>query len=78
YFAGDAAGGRIDGGAAPAPARRHFAGAGGRPRVVAVLTGHGLKDPDTAIKVSAAPVKVAAEFDRLERLVLGGGGHGQG
>lgn len=70
YFEGDAAGGKIDGEPAPAPVHRPFTGRGGRPEVVAVLTGNGLKDPDTAIRVSEKPVKMPAEYDRLERLVL--------
>jgi threonine synthase len=70
YFAGDAAGGRIDGAAAGAPKHAAFTGRNGRPKVVAVLTGHGLKDPDTAIKVSEAPLKIEADFARLESLVL--------
>lgn len=70
YFDGDAAGGRIDGQPMADPAHRPFSGRGGRPRVVAVLTGNGLKDPDTAIRVSQPPIRVAAEYDRLERLVL--------
>lgn len=71
YFQGDAAGGRIDGEAAPAPQHRPFTGRGHRPKVVAVLTGHGLKDPDTAIRVSVAPTKMPADFGMLEALVLG-------
>jgi threonine synthase len=39
--------------------------------VVAVLTGNGLKDPDTAIQVSDKPTKLPAEFGRLEKLILG-------
>lgn len=70
YFEGDAAGGRIDGAPATAPAHRPFTGRGGRPKVVAVLTGHGLKDPDTAIRVSTAPLKLPADYDRVEALVL--------
>jgi threonine synthase len=35
--------------------------------VVCVLTGHGLKDPDRAIAVSAKPRKVAASVDALMR-----------
>jgi len=70
YFEGSAAGGMIDGAPAPAPQHRTFTGRHYRPKVVAVLTGHGLKDPDTAIRVSEPPIKIAAEFDRLERLVL--------
>ena len=39
--------------------------------VVCTLTGHGLKDPDTAIKQSTAPVvKVAAELDEVKRAIL--------
>jgi threonine synthase len=34
-------------------------------RVVTVLTGHGLKDPDTAIKGVAAPVMIEPEIDAL-------------
>jgi len=71
YFEGDAAGGRIDGEAIAAPQHRAFTGRGRRPKVVAVLTGHGLKDPDTAIRVSEPPVKVAADYARLEGLILG-------
>jgi len=71
YFDGSAAGAMIDGGVAPAPAHRPFTGRGYRPKVVAVLTGHGLKDPDTAIRVCEPPAKIAAEYGRLERLVLG-------
>ena len=71
YFEGKAAGGLIDGGAITAPTHRPFTGKGYRPKVVAVLTGHGLKDPDTAIRVCEPPAKIAAEYGRLERLVLG-------
>ncbi len=39
-------------------------------RVVCVLTGHGLKDPETAIGVSAAPLSIPAQRDALERVVL--------
>ena len=31
--------------------------------IVCTLTGHGLKDPDTAINVSKAPIKVGADLD---------------
>lgn len=34
-------------------------------RVVCVLTGHGLKDPDTAIKGSLAPISIEARIDDL-------------
>jgi len=33
--------------------------------VVAILTGHGLKDPDRAIKVSSAPIKIEANVDAV-------------
>jgi threonine synthase len=71
YFQGDAAGGQIDGHGVPVPEARPFTGRGGRPRVVAVLTGHGLKDPDTAIRVSEAPAKMDATYERLSALVMG-------
>jgi threonine synthase len=73
YFEGDAAGGMIDGQPIAAPQHPRFSGTGGRPKVVAVLTGNGLKDPDNAIAISGKPEKVAAEFDHLERIILGGG-----
>jgi len=39
--------------------------------VVCTLTGHGLKDPDTAIRQSGAPVvKVAAELDAVKKAIL--------
>ncbi|MDF2626977.1 MAG: threonine synthase [Symbiobacteriaceae bacterium] len=71
YFEGDAAGGRIEGALAPAPRYLPFTGRQRRPRVVAVLTGNGLKDPDTAIRVSAAPLRMKAELGALEAMVLG-------
>src|SRR5690606_23365556 len=37
--------------------------AGGELRIVCVLTGHGLKDPDYATENCAAPVVVPAELD---------------
>ena len=40
-------------------------------KVVAVLTGHGLKDPDTAIKGGAQPVLIDADMDLLEREIYG-------
>lgn len=70
YFEGAQAGGSIDGSPMPAPRHTTFTGRQYRPKVVAVLTGNGLKDPDTAIRVSESPVRIPAEFDRLERLVL--------
>jgi len=45
----------------------YFAGGG---RVVCVLTGHGLKDPDTALKGADAPVVVEPEIAAIERVVL--------
>jgi threonine synthase len=39
--------------------------------VVCVLTGHGLKDPDTAIKNGAQPILVDAEIDELEKTIYG-------
>ncbi|HHV18056.1 MAG TPA: threonine synthase, partial [Thermoanaerobacterales bacterium] len=36
-------------------------------KVVAVLTGHGLKDPDTAIKGGVQPTLIDANMDLLER-----------
>ncbi|MEX2352540.1 MAG: threonine synthase, partial [Gammaproteobacteria bacterium] len=39
--------------------------------VVCTLTGHGLKDPDTAIKQSKAPaIKVAAELEEVKQAIL--------
>jgi threonine synthase len=39
--------------------------------VVCTLTGHGLKDPDTAIaQASRAPIKVPAELDAVTRAIL--------
>jgi threonine synthase len=35
-------------------------------RIVCVTTGHGLKDPDTAVKVSEKPVEVDAEIAAIE------------
>jgi threonine synthase len=35
-------------------------------RVVCVTTGHGLKDPDTAVKMSEKPVEVDAEITAIE------------
>ena len=49
--------------------------AGGRigpgSKVVCTLTGHGLKDPDTAIQQSRAPVlTVEATLDAVSRAIL--------
>ena len=39
--------------------------------IVCTLTGHGLKDPDTAIKQSTAPVvKIPAELDAVKKAIL--------
>jgi threonine synthase len=35
-------------------------------RVVCVTTGHGLKDPDTAVKMSEKPVEVDADISAIE------------
>ncbi|MDB4894657.1 MAG: threonine synthase [Firmicutes bacterium] len=72
YFEGDAAGGRIDGAAVESSGRRSFTGRGGRPKVVAVLTGNGLKDPDTAIRVSDVPLRMGASYELLEGAVVKG------
>jgi len=45
-------------------------GAGGAGRVVCVLTGHGLKDPDIAIEQAPAVVSCEAEIAAIEREVL--------
>ncbi len=36
-------------------------------RVVCITTGHGLKDPDTAIKQCEKPVEVEAEISAIEQ-----------
>jgi threonine synthase len=38
--------------------------------VVCTLTGHGLKDPDTAIRQSSEPITVEAEMDAVKRIIL--------
>ena len=48
----------------------HGAGEGVR-RVVCVLTGHGLKDPDTALNQAGAVVACDPELGAIERAVLG-------
>ena len=41
-------------------------------RVVCTLTGHGLKDPDTAIKQSSGPmIKIKAELAEVKKAILG-------
>ena len=47
--------------------------------IVCVLTGHGLKDPDIAIRQSSArPVSIAAERGAVERAIFDNLGHGRG
>ena len=46
-------------------------GAGGARRVVCVLTGHGLKDPQTALRDAGAVVPCDPELAALEQAVLG-------
>jgi threonine synthase len=41
----------------------------GDERVVCVTTGHGLKDPDVAVKMSEKPVEVDAEMEAIERVL---------
>lgn len=43
----------------------------GGSRVVCTLTGHGLKDPDTAIAQSIAPTVIDAELESVRRAILG-------
>jgi threonine synthase len=38
-------------------------------RIVCVTTGHGLKDPDTAVKMSEKPVEVDAEISAVEEVL---------
>ena len=45
-------------------------GAGDAERIVCVLTGHGLKDPQTALGEAGAVVPCAPELDAVERAVL--------
>ena len=37
--------------------------------IVCVTTGHGLKDPDIAIKISEKPLEVHAEMQSIEKLL---------
>jgi threonine synthase len=46
-------------------------GAGDAERIVCVLTGHGLKDPQTALERAGAVVPCAPEIDAIERAVMG-------
>jgi threonine synthase len=50
---------------------------GAEGRVVCVLTGHGLKDPQTALARASHVVPCDANIDAVERAVLGGGGRVQ-
>ena len=45
-------------------------GAGGAERIVCVLTGNGLKDPDTAMSQVGGVVACEAEIGAIERAVL--------
>ena len=40
-------------------------------RVVCILTGHGLKDPDTAVAQTVAPIRSRSGYDAVEAAVLG-------
>ena len=42
---------------------------GRKPVVVSVVTGHGLKDPNTAIRISGSPTVVAAKSDAVLRAI---------
>jgi threonine synthase len=46
-------------------------GAGDAQRIVCVLTGHGLKDPQTALEQAGSVVPCEATIDAVERAVLG-------
>ena len=46
-------------------------GAEGAERIVCVLTGHGLKDPQTALEHAGAVVPCEPELAAVERAVLG-------
>lgn len=41
-------------------------------KVVCVLTGHGLKDPDIAIKHAREPLKISPEMKKIEEVIFGG------
>ena len=41
-------------------------------RVVCILTGHGLKDPDTAVAQTVAPIAAGSGYAAVEAAVLGG------
>ena len=42
----------------------------GQSQVVCVVTGTGLKDPDTALKATAAPAEVPAELAAVEQVIV--------
>jgi len=46
-------------------------GSGGAERIVCVLTGHGLKDPDTALEQAGSVIPCEPQIAALERAVLG-------
>ena len=46
-------------------------GVGDAERIVCVLTGHGLKDPQTALERAGAVVPCDPEIDAIERAVMG-------
>jgi threonine synthase len=46
-------------------------GAGGARRIVCVLTGHGLKDPQTALEQSGSVVPCEPELSAVEHAILG-------
>ncbi len=39
--------------------------------IVCTLTGHGLKDPDNAIKISEPPITVEADFNKIADILMG-------
>jgi threonine synthase len=49
-------------------------GAGGARRIACVLTGNGLKDPQTALEQAGAVLPCEADFGALERVILGWAG----
>ena len=46
-------------------------GVGGAKRLVCVITGHGLKDPDIALQSSAEVVNCDVDYGQIEQAVLG-------
>ncbi len=47
-------------------------GRGDATTIACVLTGHGLKDPDNALRQSGSVVPCAATIDAVEAVVIGG------